>query len=73
MLDRVSTSYRLFVDCDFFWRINGERGVKRGYTYTPAEQNKATTPNPPRMLAIAAMVSSCTGTVDFGKLFWARV
>ncbi|KAJ3544996.1 hypothetical protein NMY22_g2592 [Coprinellus aureogranulatus] len=38
------------------------------YTYTPAVQNKATTPNPPSRLAVEATATSLTGIELFGKL-----
>lgn len=38
------------------------------YTYTPALQKSATTPNPPRMLAVAATAVSRMGNVSFGSL-----
>jgi len=38
------------------------------YTYTPALQKRATTPNPPRMLAVVATVVSRMGSVSFGSL-----
>lgn len=38
------------------------------YTYTPTVQNKATTPKPPRILAVEATASSFAGNVLFGSL-----
>lgn len=38
------------------------------YTYTPTVQNKATTPKPPRILAVEATASSFAGNVLLGSL-----
>jgi len=38
------------------------------YTYTPTEQKSATTPKPPRILAMDATAVSQMGTVCFGRL-----
>ena len=50
----------------------GYAAARRGewycYTYTPTEQKRATTPNPPRRLAVDATASSRTGIFSFGRL-----
>ena len=48
--------------------IASESGPIMLYTYTPTEQNSATTPKPPRRLAVLATVSSLIGMVCFGNL-----
>ena len=51
------------VSCKHGWRVNNWC-----YTYTPTEQKSATTPKPPRILAIDATAVSHMGTVCFGML-----
>lgn len=41
---------------------------KADYTFTPTEQKRATTPKPPRMLAVEATAASRTGRASFGRL-----
>ena len=43
-------------------------GEQLGYTYTPAEQNRATTPKPPRTLARLATRGSLSASLSFGRL-----
>jgi len=43
-------------------------GEQLGYTYTPTEQKRATTPKPPRMLARVATRGSLRATLSFGRL-----
>ena len=51
--------------CKHGWRINN---WKLHYTYTPTEQNKATTPKPPRILAKRATAGSFTESLSVGRL-----
>lgn len=44
-------------------------GEQLGYTYTPAEQKRATTPKPPRTLARPATRGSLSASLSFGRLW----
>jgi len=64
---------RMFVnesrlDCRIYIMKNR---VAAYYTYTPTVQNIATTPNPPRALAINATPVSRTGSVSLDRLYGA--